>query len=463
MGRRPTACVTCASIKTRCSKQVPCSRCHRLQLPCSLSGARSTSSMDTARGMREIPANRPDRNAKSCDNYRARHSNSSMGCVSCRRRKKKCDETRPVCGDCNRLGLPCMYGNSAECPSQPAPSPTPTADSLESTKDDEAMSDFFDWLAVIDDDYVAEKSINPSTLAHSSALEVLLDARARHGGAMPPSTALSNLASIDPMALEIWTVGERHLLNHFLQFVARSMVMVGDEDNPFLSVIVPMVFENDAVRNALAALSATHLSKVYPDFDRNHLLHRSMALRALKAQLDDPKAIHWALAATLLLCLSEVCEAAIVMVVKADFCHRSATVSPEDGCCIFTVRAPSSPTSAQAGKTHHLISSLTCTTTSAVLGQSHQTKLLVHLASTLVFLLWILEMSTRSLALRLPSTDASLALIDSQCGRQERETLRQSGSKPRQSKWRCRAGILLTMMPKVGQNQGPPPLPSSGP
>lgn len=34
---------------------------------------------------------------------------STTGCLSCKRRKKKCDETKPICGACNRLNLDCVY------------------------------------------------------------------------------------------------------------------------------------------------------------------------------------------------------------------------------------------------------------------------------------------------------------------------------------------------------------------
>lgn len=38
---------------------------------------------------------------------------SKTGCVTCKRRRKKCDEVKPVCGGCSRLGLSCQYGQSS--------------------------------------------------------------------------------------------------------------------------------------------------------------------------------------------------------------------------------------------------------------------------------------------------------------------------------------------------------------
>ncbi|KAI1386731.1 uncharacterized protein F4822DRAFT_325315 [Hypoxylon trugodes] len=46
---------------------------------------------------------------------RPRPTRSKTGCSSCRRRKVRCDETKPVCNACTRLGLTCSYepGRSA--------------------------------------------------------------------------------------------------------------------------------------------------------------------------------------------------------------------------------------------------------------------------------------------------------------------------------------------------------------
>ncbi|KAE8150774.1 fungal-specific transcription factor domain-containing protein [Aspergillus avenaceus] len=39
----------------------------------------------------------------------ASHRRSRSGCYTCRLRRKKCDETRPICGSCGSLNLDCMY------------------------------------------------------------------------------------------------------------------------------------------------------------------------------------------------------------------------------------------------------------------------------------------------------------------------------------------------------------------
>lgn len=41
------------------------------------------------------------------------HTKSKAGCLVCKKRKVKCDETLPCCGECARLSLACRYSRPA--------------------------------------------------------------------------------------------------------------------------------------------------------------------------------------------------------------------------------------------------------------------------------------------------------------------------------------------------------------
>jgi transcriptional activator protein UGA3 len=307
MGRKPTACQKCAAIKAKCSGQGPCARCQRLQLPCSL-----------ARGLTGSSSTIPDPlpPAAHMVAVRARHLKSSKGCANCRRRRKKCDERKPTCGDCARLNLHCLPRSDQSLfePLPPSPAftigPNGGAEISDESDDEADVAPILNWSDIILSEIERENS--PQSLAHSSALRVLPDKRASDEAPPPEGItlapiALSIYAGINPAAQDSWTAGERHLLNHFIQSVARSMSTAEDRYNPFICLIAPKVFESKAIRNAVAALSATHLSRVYPDFVRNQLMHRDMALENLKAILEIPEEAAAALGATLILCLCEVC------------------------------------------------------------------------------------------------------------------------------------------------------------
>ncbi|EUC60223.1 fungal Zn, 2-cys(6) binuclear cluster domain protein [Rhizoctonia solani AG-3 Rhs1AP] len=46
------------------------------------------------------------------DSQREKHRRTKTGCLTCKRRRKKCDETRPKCRNCVRICSDCAYGPS---------------------------------------------------------------------------------------------------------------------------------------------------------------------------------------------------------------------------------------------------------------------------------------------------------------------------------------------------------------
>lgn len=49
---------------------------------------------------------------------KAAGSRSRSGCLECRRRKRRCDEAKPICLLCSRRGATCIYQNEARKPIQ---------------------------------------------------------------------------------------------------------------------------------------------------------------------------------------------------------------------------------------------------------------------------------------------------------------------------------------------------------
>lgn len=158
-----------------------------------------------------------------------------------------------------------------------------------------------EWMAHLDDGGGSKTAEN---LAKSNALVLPLST----GDCQPPSDSSAGSSFRDsPSVFANRPTGERHLFNHFLHVVSRALVVVNDDDNPFLRIFVPMAVVHDSVRHAINALSASHLAKAYPDFQLDALQHQSWALRGLKDALGQEKCnIECALAITLILCLLEV-------------------------------------------------------------------------------------------------------------------------------------------------------------
>ncbi|KPI45068.1 uncharacterized protein AB675_2604 [Cyphellophora attinorum] len=255
---------------------------------------------------------------------RVTHTRSTDGCVNCFKRHKKCDQKLPVCTDCLRLRTECVPRKKddnrkvhRDIKDSPSSQVSPQFSSPEATQQrhvppiESRSPNFNDWIALVDEDESANRASRPN-LSHSSALiyvpELYKGQSLTDATSSRQINALSKYTGFAADSVRDWSVGDRHLLNHFLQAISRALVVGGDDMNPYLRYIAPMAFRSTAVRHALLTLSASHLSRVYPDFENDLLYHRSMVFDQLKLELErNGNTVH-ILATALLLCLLEICE-----------------------------------------------------------------------------------------------------------------------------------------------------------
>lgn len=83
-------CARCARIKQGCDGGSPCSRCKRLDVECE---HRANGGRTRISGATPMPPVKIIR--------------TPTGCLTCKRRRRKCDESQPRCSDCRRLCLEC--------------------------------------------------------------------------------------------------------------------------------------------------------------------------------------------------------------------------------------------------------------------------------------------------------------------------------------------------------------------
>lgn len=110
---------------------------------------------------------------------------------------------------------------------------------------------------------------------------------------------------------------ESNLLQHYACVVSRSLSVVPDEINPFLSLFMPMAFEHTAMRYALLGLSASHLRRHHPEYETVMTRYLALAMERTRvllseAETSDEAAIE-GLATILVLCLHEVGDLGIVV------------------------------------------------------------------------------------------------------------------------------------------------------
>ncbi|KAK0255236.1 hypothetical protein LTR29_017030 [Friedmanniomyces endolithicus] len=193
----------------------------------------------------------------SLDQKKSSHVRSKTGCGTCRRRKKKCDESRPFCTNCEKNNVVC----DGYEPRQP-------------------------WQAR-----------RSTTLTVRTAIPAEL-----------------------PMLVEgVDGTVDQMFFHHFTAHVGKVLSLT-DHQNPFLEIIVPMAMGHAGLMHSLLYLSGSCLMANDPsprsEWEERQEHHSSKAMRLLQddlaesasgdqstvATIDDPS-----IAQTLLLCLQTVC------------------------------------------------------------------------------------------------------------------------------------------------------------
>lgn len=231
------------------------------------------------------------------------------GCLTCRQRRKKCDNnTYPICGHCRRLNLECVreaprpitisVGNSAQTSQQPQPQPNTTSNPYDTQAPTVAPFDI--------------PQPQPTSLVrrHSrNSMSGDLSGIAMHGVnfriAIPP--CLSRPASSDDSSNG--GSDRRYLLKYYTQVLA-SLVTTNHENNSFLSVFLPMAIDSPPLLSALTAWSCAHLSRFHDPYKQPLMHKRGAALRLMAESLAGPSpslAMQETLLATsLVLCSMEI-------------------------------------------------------------------------------------------------------------------------------------------------------------
>ncbi|PLB40481.1 Zn(II)2Cys6 transcription factor [Aspergillus candidus] len=185
------------------------------------------------------------------------------GCFTCRRRKKKCDESRPACGGCVRNKLICNWPSPRrENPDEddagedllPHLSPSANRDASVSSSPPDSSSA---GLTTSPGDAVVEEEILaplvPVGCTHPSPSS---DSMEPTGSCWPTSVStilprsLSMLPGYSPDSFE--------LLSHYLATTADCMANGSTPVNPFLVQIVPLAFTSDLLLQLVLTQSAAH-------------------------------------------------------------------------------------------------------------------------------------------------------------------------------------------------------------
>ncbi|KAL4743154.1 hypothetical protein BDV11DRAFT_202142 [Aspergillus similis] len=187
------------------------------------------------------------------------HRKSRAGCAKCKQRRVKvCDETRPCCGKCERLGLECTY--EAILP--------PGYGKLKKDIDD----------ALVARVVHRENAAIPDATAHSlavSAITTQVDAVLQLSSTMTKSKGcLSNL----------------EILRHFQDIFTPNTMIISEKGKDIMrGKMIRLALQSPFLMHSLIGVAIAHLRSVLPDDKGNYALleahHWQRAIRQYSTEL----------------------------------------------------------------------------------------------------------------------------------------------------------------------------------
>lgn len=241
------------------------------------------------------------------------------GCLTCRRRKKKCDEAKPVCSGCDRNKLECSWPRPHEIRRPGRSSATAENTNRDATPgrsgnpnavatgpiDESSVNGFLDYMLqtasctspfTTPASEVAESAMSPGGSSSSSGPDVENVMSLSHDAAenpitdstcplLPPSlldctfrneeapndntfgriaraeTASAGELGRIPQGLSLLpdlSAGSLELLSHYLAVTSKSMDNSAGREDPFVVQLIPLAFGSDLVLHLLLTQSAVH-------------------------------------------------------------------------------------------------------------------------------------------------------------------------------------------------------------
>ncbi|GES63048.1 C6 transcription factor [Aspergillus terreus] len=195
------------------------------------------------------------------------------GCLTCKRRRKRCDEAKPTCRTCNRLGLSCEgYGSMWAEPLNPfaqvfrqssaskrrrtSLSPAASTYSPVSFETSSPVSTSSPYLppSPPSPEYGAIQIRSPSAESNdlSNCDESLFQTKQADEVTVVvpnPTGFISHLSNI-----------ESHYLQYHMEHGSRLLANLENDENPLRSLVIPRALSSPLLMKALCALSAMHFA-----------------------------------------------------------------------------------------------------------------------------------------------------------------------------------------------------------
>lgn len=168
------------------------------------------------------------------------HNKSRLGCTNCKKRKVKCDETRPICGTCRLRNADCEYPLGQNAPSNTA--------------------------------VIHSRKAKPTSSEHLSVSKIDIMARIPGSGINKPCVDALSSPTFGPVDLV-----DMKILWFYTSATCRSLSGEGADQLPLQetlqNAVVQSAFESPFLMNTLLALTSLHMKSLGQDIGTKKTLY----------------------------------------------------------------------------------------------------------------------------------------------------------------------------------------------
>ncbi|KAI5271266.1 hypothetical protein E4T47_05444 [Aureobasidium subglaciale] len=192
------------------------------------------------------------------------------GCMGCRRRKKRCDETKPICRRCQISGASCVYPNASGAFSERY--------LISSALEHYILPGVFSERHFVN---LTTRDIARLCLSYGSRHHYLLDEDCAAHNEIPRSMHIRD-TTVD--------ISERRLLQYYTEVISASRVYVTGDENPFCSLTMPFACtRRGPLLFTILALSAAEIANSGHSLSNrlmsNAVTYYDSAINALQSSL----------------------------------------------------------------------------------------------------------------------------------------------------------------------------------
>ncbi|KAA8648012.1 Zn(II)2Cys6 transcription factor [Aspergillus tanneri] len=250
-----------------------------------------------------------------------RKNRRRTGCHQCKDKHVRCTEEKPRCQRCDKLGLKCdrglklMYQEDAlrrgiSFGRQGIWSKTQRADPISLSFD--VGSGFF---AIPLDQYIGRwifLNTTPTDFAGDRSFseeDDCVDVHRRElltNAMVCPGTQLTITSLGHPLAA--YSKTEAYLLDYFIQGIGPHCAL-SPNDNPYISLVMPLCFEYPSLQNSLLAVSGNQLRLIGDTrFTKETLVYKSRAINGLHKAISQGIINDGVFATVLMLCFHDISD-----------------------------------------------------------------------------------------------------------------------------------------------------------